>query len=176
MSTQFQRPPTFDVKIVGGKKIVIWNKSEGGKNAKPTTTDASEKIPDVKPGTVASGSDSNALETAGTTGKSSSDSDSEVKVTDVRGNEGRNKIVETEAGDTDNNLTSTNINEKDNNENLPKLNSEENSPMKRRSISPNSLSSSFKVLPPIKKELEVDLIIAEYNFFFNQCSFANNNF
>ena len=160
MSTQFQRPPTFDVKIVGGKKIVIWNKSEGGKTAKPTTTDASEKIsPDVKPGTVASGSDSNALETAGTTGKSSSDSDSEVKVTDVRGNEGRNKIVETEAGETDNNLTSTNINEKDNNENLPKLNSEENSPMKRRSISPNSLSSSFKVLPPIKKELEVNLFI-----------------
>ena len=148
MSTiQFQRPPTFDVKIVGGKKIVIWNKNEekGVKKSKPTESDSTERV-SSNPVTVASGSDSIALETAGTSGKSSGEE--EVKLNDGTGNE-------VKTGDTVNNETTTNINEKDNNENLPRLNSEENSPMKGRSISPNSLSSSFKVLPPIKKEMEV---------------------
>ena len=174
MSTiQFERPPTFDVKIVGGKKIVIWNKSQaksdpklsdlakpsGGSTSTPKPTKA--QSPDPAP----SGLSNERLAPANTSTASTapdqktdgwkSSSSTELKLNDVTGNEVRNKIETHETGDTNHAFTSTNINEKDTNDNLPLINSEENSPMKRRSASPPSLSSSFKVLPPIKKELEV---------------------
>lgn len=174
MSTiQFERPPTFDVKIVGGKKIVIWNKSQaksdpkssdlakpsGGSTSTPKPTKA--QSPDPAPSGLSNErlapADTSTASTAPDqkTDGGTSSSSTELKLNDVTGNEVRNKIETHETGDTNHASTSTNINEKDTNDNLPQINSEENSPMKRRSASPPSLSSSFKVLPPIKKELEV---------------------
>ena len=175
MSTiQFERPPTFDVKIVGGKKIVIWSKQDDIKNSK-ISNDLPKPVEVSKPSSESTSTETNTV--ARTTGGLSSDevnksSDSHApespqshgdrkdrhKANHLTGNEERNKR---EIGDTV--LTSDNINQKDSkdtkdsNDNLPQIISEENSPMKRRSASPPSLSSSFKVLPPIKKELDVSL-------------------
>ena len=169
--SQFERPPTFDVKIVGGKKIIIWNQNN---NSKKKTQQKTEDLSTSKPSTESTATatdtatvtatvteeetkevnenDKTALE-PGTEGAQKASSNSELRLNDGSGNEDRNKR---ESGDLAV-KSKINVNDKESDSNLPQINSGENSPMKRRSTSPPSLSSSFKILPPIKKELEVTL-------------------
>ena len=170
--SQFERPPTFDVKIVGGKKIIIWNQN----NNKKKTPEKSEDLPEPQQSQISTSKPSTestatvtatATVTVTETKKANQDdraslepepkgqkasNNSELKLNDGNGNEDRNKR---ESGDVPAVKSKINMDEKEVDDNLPKINSEENSPMKRRSTSPPSLSSSFKILPPIKKELEV---------------------
>ena len=159
--SQFERPPTFDVKIVGGKKIIIWNQNNKNKKTQQKSEDLPPKseisTSTTKPTTEsttdeeknkAKEKDRAAIEPV-TEGQGAS-TNSELKLDAGTGNEDRNKK---ESGDIAV-KSKININHKESDE---KISSGENSPMKRRSASPPSLSSSFKVLPPIKKELEVSI-------------------
>ena len=157
---QFERPPTFDVKIVGGKKIIIWNQNNNKKKTQQKPEDLPSEISTSKPTTESTATvtetkkanqDDGAALAPEPEGQKAS-INSELKLNDGNGNEDHNKR---EAGDIPAVKSKINVNDKDSDANLPKINSEENSPMKRRSTSPPSLSSSFKILPPIKKELEV---------------------
>ena len=163
--THFERPPTFDVKIVGGKKIIIWNKnkknqqksenlpSEISTSSNPATEGIDTAIATDKETKKANENDRAALEPV-TEGQRASTT-SELKLNYVSRNEDR---IRRESGDIAA-KSKINIDDKESDENLPKIKSAENSPMKRRSVSPPSLSSSFKVLPPIKTEFEVSLYI-----------------
>ena len=178
--SQVERPPTFDVKIVGGKKIIIWNQNSNKKKApqkpedlpQPSQISPSPSKPTTESTTVtatvtatdteeerkkiAEKNDRTGIERV-TEGQKTS-TNSELKLNNG-GNEDRNKR---ESGDIAV-KSKININDKESDANLPQIDSGENSPMKRRSASPPSLSSSFKILPPIRKELEVEFSVS--NFF-----------
>ena len=182
--SQFERPPTFDVKIVGGKKIIIWN--QNNKNKK--TQQKSEDLPSQS---QISTSTSNPTSTESTSTATATDEEknkakekdraalepvtegqgvstnTELKLDDGTENEDRNKK---ESGDIAV-KSKTIINHKESDE---KISSGENSPMKRRSASPPSLSSSFKVLPPIKKELEVGFYITFLIVYISHIYYNNN--
>ena len=170
--SQVERPPTFDVKIVGGKKIIIWNQNNNKKKTQQKSEDLPQQISTLKPTAESTksteGTESTATATYEETKKANeknrpalepegqkASTNSEVKLDVGSGNEERNAR---ESGDKVAVKSKININDKESDANLPKINSGENSPM-RRSTSPPSLSSSFKILPPIKKELEVNFSV-----------------
>ena len=190
---QYEKPPTFDVKIIAGKKVVIWNTEKGiltflsieynvlikifpgkGNKTKPQTADSSkleendgDKNTKDKNGNSKNALDENKNANEQKVKKDIKPKEKEKELTIKKVDKKDNKDNRQSAQDNpkeDPNIAVENVTPSHADGNIAKKEKQkvkkvekdfEDPEMKRRSTSPPSLSSSYRLLPPIKKENEV---------------------